>query len=88
MVLSSDRVGVAAVWIELGIGIWLLAAPHGRWSRAAGLASAGWSLSVWMTGEAFGGIFAPRLTVLMGAPGPSVLYALTGCLLVLPARAW
>ena len=29
------------------------------WSRAAGLASVGWGLVVWVFGESFGGIFAP-----------------------------
>ena len=28
--------GSATVWIQLGIGLWLLVAPRGRWSRAAG----------------------------------------------------
>ena len=29
----------AAVWIQVGIGVWLLVAPRGKWSRLAGLAS-------------------------------------------------
>jgi hypothetical protein len=29
----------AAVWTQVGIGLWLLAAPRGDWSRLAGLAS-------------------------------------------------
>ena len=49
----------AAVWIQIGIGIWLLSAARGPWSRLGGLASVGWGLTVWVFGEAFGGIFAP-----------------------------
>src|SRR5277367_180616 len=64
----------AAVWIQLGIGVWLLAAPRGNWSRVAGLASVLWGLNVWVFGEAFGGIFAPGLTWLFGAPGAAVFY--------------
>jgi len=69
------QAGAATVWIQAGIGLWLLAAPRGTASRLAGLASAGWGLVVWVFGESFGGIFAPGLTWLFGAPGrrPGVL---------------
>jgi len=46
------------VWIQVGIGIWMLAAPRGSWSRLAGLAGVGWGLVVWVFGESFGGVFA------------------------------
>ena len=49
------QAGAAAVWIQLGIGAWLIAAPPGWSSRLAGLVSAGWGLIVWAFGEAFGG---------------------------------
>jgi hypothetical protein len=49
----------AAVWIEVGIGTWMLVAARGPWSRLAGLASLGWGLAVWVFGESFGGIFGP-----------------------------
>jgi cytochrome oxidase Cu insertion factor (SCO1/SenC/PrrC family) len=78
----------AAVWIQLGIGVWLLAAPRGNWSRLAGLASVLWGLCVWVFGEAFGGIFAPHLTWLFGAPGAAVFYCLAGCLIALPESTW
>jgi cytochrome oxidase Cu insertion factor (SCO1/SenC/PrrC family) len=78
----------SAVWIQLGIGLFLLFAPRGLWSRTAGLVSVGWGLVVWVFGEAFGGIFAPGLSWLFGAPGAVLFYALAGALLVLPDRAW
>jgi len=78
----------SAVWIQLGIGIFLLVAPRGRWSRLAGLGSVGWGLIVWVFGEAFGGIFAPGLTVLFGAPGGVLIYVIAGGLVALPDRAW
>jgi hypothetical protein len=59
----------AAVWIQVGLGVWLLAAPRGAMTRLAGLASVGWGLVVWVFGESFGGIFAPGLSWLSGAPG-------------------
>ena len=78
----------AAVWIQVGIGIWLLTAARGPWSRLGGLASVGWGLAVWVFGEAFGGIFAPGLSWLFGAPGAALLYAVAGALIALPDRAW
>ncbi len=78
----------AAVWIQVGIGVWLLAAPRGNWSRLAGLASVLWGLNVWVFGEAFGGIFAPGITWLFGAPGAAVFYCIAGCLIALPESAW
>jgi cytochrome oxidase Cu insertion factor (SCO1/SenC/PrrC family) len=78
----------AAVWIQIGIGIWLVTAARGSWSRLGGLASVGWGLVVWIFGEAFGGIFAPGLSWLFGAPGAALLYAVAGALIALPDRAW
>jgi cytochrome oxidase Cu insertion factor (SCO1/SenC/PrrC family) len=78
----------SAVWIEVGLGIWLLVAPRGRWSRVGGLASATWGIVVWVFGEAFGGIFAHGLTWAFGAPGAVVFYSLAGVLIALPERAW
>jgi cytochrome oxidase Cu insertion factor (SCO1/SenC/PrrC family) len=78
----------ATVWIQLGLGIWLLVAPRGRWSRLGGLASVGWSLLVWVFGEAFGGLFAPGLTWLFGAPGAVLFYCVAGVLVALPERAF
>jgi cytochrome oxidase Cu insertion factor (SCO1/SenC/PrrC family) len=82
------QAGAAAVWVQLGIGVWLIAAPRGSWSRLAGLASVGWGLVVWMFGEAFGGIFAPGLTWLFGAPGAVLFYCVAGVLIALPERSW
>ncbi len=78
----------SAVWIQIGIGAWLLAAPRGRWSRLAGLASVAWGLIVWVFGESFGGIFAPGLTWLFGAPGAVLFYCAAGVLIALPERFW
>ena len=82
------QAGASAVWIQVGIGIWLLASAHGRLSRLAGLASVGWGLVVWVFGESFGGIFAPGLTWLFGAPGAVLIYMVAGGLIALPERAW
>jgi cytochrome oxidase Cu insertion factor (SCO1/SenC/PrrC family) len=82
------QAGAAAVWIQAGIGIWMVAAPRGAMSRLAGLAGAGWALVVWVFGESFGGIFAPGLTWLTGAPGAAAVYVVAGLLIALPESAW
>jgi cytochrome oxidase Cu insertion factor (SCO1/SenC/PrrC family) len=82
------QAGASAVWIQVGIGIWLLVAARGPLSRLAGLVSVGWGLVVWVFGESFGGIFAPGLTWLFGAPGAALVYAVAGALIALPVRAW
>jgi cytochrome oxidase Cu insertion factor (SCO1/SenC/PrrC family) len=78
----------ASVWIQLGIGLWMLFAVRGWSTRSAGLAGVAWGLIVWAFGESFGGIFAPGLTVLFGAPGAVLIYVVAGALLALPERAW
>jgi cytochrome oxidase Cu insertion factor (SCO1/SenC/PrrC family) len=82
------QAGAAAVWIQVGIGIWMLTAVRGLPSRLSGLAGVGWGLVVWVFGESFGGIFAPGLTWLFGAPGAAALYVVAGALIALPERAW
>jgi cytochrome oxidase Cu insertion factor (SCO1/SenC/PrrC family) len=82
------QAGAAAVWIQVGIGAWLIAAPTGRTSRLAGLVSTAWGLVVWVFGEAFGGIFAPGLSFLFGAPGAALFYCAAGLLIAMPDRNW
>jgi len=80
--------GAASVWIQVGIGLWLIVAAHGPWSRLGGLASVAWGLTVWVFGESFGGIFAPGLSWLTGAPGAVLIYVVAGALIALPEDAW
>ena len=79
--------GAAAVWIQVGIGIWMLASARGSWSRAAGLAGAGWAVVIWVFGEAFGGLFNVQ-SLLFGFPGAAAYYFTAGLLLALPERTW
>ena len=82
------QAGAASVWIQVGLGAWLIVAARGRWSRLAGLASVAWGLTVWVFGESFGGIFAPGLSWLTGAPGAVLLYVIAGALIALPEGSW
>ena len=78
----------AAVWIQVGLGAWLLVAPRGTWSRLGGVATVGWGLTVWMFGEAFGQIFAPGQSWMFGLPGAVLFYCAAGALLALPEDLW
>jgi cytochrome oxidase Cu insertion factor (SCO1/SenC/PrrC family) len=82
------QAGAAAVWIQVGIGLWLLFAARGSLSRLAGLASVSWGLVVFVFGESFGGILAPGLSWLTGAPGAAAFYCVAGALVALPSRYW
>lgn len=78
----------AAVWLQLGIGLWILTARRGRWAKAGLLAAIGWSGIVWVFGEGLGGVFAPGASWLSGAPGSVTLYAVAAALLLLPEPVW
>jgi hypothetical protein len=67
----------AAVLVQLIIGVGLL---WQRNVRPALVLSFGWALLVWWVGEGFGAIPTGFATMLGGAPGPVVLYALLGAL--------
>ena len=83
------QAAAAAVWIQVGLGIWLIAATRGgAGARLAGLASVGWGLVVWVFGEAFGGIFTSGQSWLSGTPGAVLIYVVAGGLIALPDRAW
>jgi hypothetical protein len=58
--------------IELALGAGLLHRRTARWALAA---SIGWALSVWYLGEGLGGLFGGGASLLTGAPGSSVMYA-------------
>jgi hypothetical protein len=87
---TGDPVQAAAgaVWVQLGIGIWLVSVSSPRWSRLAGLVSVGWGLVVWVFGEAFGGLLGPAANWLAGAPGAALFYCAAGALLALPLERW
>jgi hypothetical protein len=67
------KLNVAIIAIQLALAAGLL------WSRTVKLAlglSIPWALAVWWLGEGFGGVFAGKATLLVGAPGAAALYAL------------
>jgi hypothetical protein len=65
--------------VQLAIGAGLLLRPFAKAALAASIA---WALGVWYFGESLGGIAGAHTTLLVGAPGAALLYA------VLAAAAW
>lgn len=66
----------AFVLIQLALGLGLLTR---RYTRLALVASIAWALSIWVGGEGLGGI-TTGATLLSGAPGAAVLYAVIAVL--------
>jgi len=75
----------AVAWLELGIGL-VLIASRGRGSRIAAAVSVGWGLTVWVGANAMGGIFSTSATFLFGWPGAVVFYVVAGVWLCGPFR--
>src|SRR5262249_18947264 len=48
----------------------------------------GWGVGVWVVGEPFGGVVAPGVRWLFGAPGAVLTYVVAGALVALPERVW
>jgi cytochrome oxidase Cu insertion factor (SCO1/SenC/PrrC family) len=77
----------AVIWVQIGIGVWLLVARRGRLSQLGGVASVIWALIIWVV-SGFGGIFAPGASLVIGQPGASLLYAGAGLLIAAPLGWW
>ena len=69
--------------IELALSAGLLHRRTARWALAA---SVGWALSVWYMGEGLGGLFGGGASLLTGAPGSALMYAVVA-VTVWPRRA-
>jgi len=63
---------VAFGLIQLALGAGLLRRRTVRWALAASVV---WALSVWYLGEGLGGLFGGGASLLTGAPGSALLYA-------------
>ncbi len=58
--------------IQLALGVGILRPRTVRWALAASVV---WALSVWYLGEGLGNLFRGGATLLTGAPGSALLYA-------------
>jgi hypothetical protein len=73
----ANRIGGDALFaaVQLAIGAALL---FRRTARPAILMSVAWALGVWVFGEGLGGLAGGTSTLLTGAPGAVILYAVIG----------
>jgi hypothetical protein len=69
----------AAAGIQLALGVGLLVPRTARLSLAA---SIGWAIGVWYVGEGLSGLASGHASLLTGAPGSALLYA------ILAVAAW
>jgi hypothetical protein len=67
------ELNIAIIIVQLALACGLL---RRRTVKPALALSIAWALGVWWLGEGFGGIFAGKATLLVGAPGPALLYVL------------
>jgi hypothetical protein len=58
--------------VQLALGLGLLYPRTARWALDASVA---WALAVWYLGEGLGGLFGSGASLLTGAPGAALLYA-------------
>jgi cytochrome oxidase Cu insertion factor (SCO1/SenC/PrrC family) len=70
------------VFIQVAIGILILADVDGELGRLGLAMSIAWGLIVWVLGEGLGDIFGRGATVLTGAPGAVMLYVAAAVLLL------
>lgn len=68
--------------IQVAIGLLLIT---GKYTKAVIIFSVIWSVAVWWIGEGFGSLFTGQASLLTGAPGAVILYALVGIILY-PSR--
>jgi len=69
----------SAVWIQVGLGIWLIVAPRGYWSRLAGLAAGFWESSSGSSARASAGSLLRRSRGPSGPLGRLSSTAWPGC---------
>jgi cytochrome oxidase Cu insertion factor (SCO1/SenC/PrrC family) len=79
---------VATVFIQVGLGVTILAGGDTVLGKAGLWASIAWGLFVWVGGEGMGGILISGTTELMGAPGAVLVYVAAAGLLLAPIRIW
>lgn len=75
----------ATAWIQVGIGL-LLLASNGSAGRVAAAISVGWGSMVWLVGNGAGGIFQSSSSILFGWPGAPLFYVIAGVFLALSPK--
>jgi hypothetical protein len=79
---------LAAVLVELAIGVLFILGRERFWGRVALIASIGWGLVIWIFGEGLGGVLASPPSAVTGAPGAVLAYVVAALLLLLSSKRW
>lgn len=79
---------VAAIWVQVGLGLLFLLGGRGLLNRLACAAAIAWSLVIWFFGESLGGLLAAGAGWLTGAPGAALLYGVAAALLLPSLSFW
>lgn len=77
-----------AIWIQLGIGMVLVAGRNRTWGRWGLWMTMAWGTVVWTWGEGWGLLLTRSVSWLVGSPGSALLYMLAAVLLLVPDRLW
>jgi cytochrome oxidase Cu insertion factor (SCO1/SenC/PrrC family) len=78
----------ATVFVQVGLGLGLIVCRRGRLARLALWLTIAWSATVWVFGEAFGGLLSAGASWLSGAPGAVLIYAAAASVLLAPWEWW
>ncbi|MCL4319095.1 MAG: hypothetical protein M1596_04280 [Firmicutes bacterium] len=79
---------VVAVFVQVGIGLAVLAGRCRPWGRWALWTSLVWGLFVWIFGEGMGGMLTGQASLVVGDPGSVLFYMASAGLLLLPDAMW
>jgi cytochrome oxidase Cu insertion factor (SCO1/SenC/PrrC family) len=78
---------VAIVWLEIGLGLMLIAG-HRAFGRIGPAVAGAVALAIWVLGEGLGGLLSGGAGWLTGAPGAALVYVVASALLLLPPSWW
>ncbi len=81
--LNPPIIDVLASLVQVYLGAFFLMYERGTVFRFTQLSALSWSLIIWAFGEGFGGILSPGATLLTGAPGSALFYAIASFILIL-----
>lgn len=76
-----------AVWVQVFLGVAVMLGAKHRIGRIGLYVSLGWTILIWVFGEAFGSLLNGA-TWLTGAPGSVLLYGLIALALLQPTSDW
>ncbi len=81
--VNPPVIDVIASLLQVYIGAFFLIYKKGFIFRFSQISAIGWSLTIWIFGEGFGGILSSSASLLTGSPGSALFYAIASFLLLI-----